>query len=86
MNPLIWLITGFRSAALALGLAGQPKLGALFDGLANLAESGADIEAHMAAVKAKLEELHAQGASIGDADWDAVVAGIEAGSKRLQGP
>jgi hypothetical protein len=85
MNPLIWFITLGRTAGLALSLAGQAKLGQLIDNLASIAESGQDVEAHLAAVRAKLEELHAAGATIGDADWDAVVAGIESGSGRLQG-
>ena len=84
MNPLLWFISLARTAGFALGMAGQSKLGELFSGLATLAESGADVEAHMAAVKMKLDELHAAGATISDADWDAVIAGIESGSKRLQ--
>lgn len=85
LNPVLWFITLARTASLALNIAGQPKLGSTFEGLATLAESGADVEAHMAAVKAKLEELHGQGLTIGDGDWDAVLAGIESGSGRLQG-
>lgn len=84
MNPLLWFITLGRTAGLALNLAGQAKLGQVVDNLATIAESGQDVEAHLAAVRAKLEELHAQGGTIGDADWDAVIASIEAGSKRLQ--
>lgn len=84
MNPLLWFISLARTAGLALNIAGQGKLGGLIDGLATLAESGADVDAHMAAIKTKLDEIHAAGSSIDDADWDAVIAGIESGSKRLQ--
>lgn len=85
MNPMVLFVTLARAGSLALSLAGQAKLSQIFDGLASAAESGVDVEAHMAEVKAKLEALHAEGKTISDADWDEVIAGIESGSSRLQG-
>ena len=80
MNPLMWFISLARTAALALDLAGKSQVGKAFGALAGVAEAGGDVEAHMAAVEAKLLST-----GVDEADWDAVVKGIEAGSDRLQG-
>jgi hypothetical protein len=82
---IMWFVTIARSAALALGLAGQSRLGGMFDTIASLAESGANVEAKMALIKAKLDELHAAGQLLSDGDWDAVEASINAASDKLQG-
>jgi ribulose kinase len=71
-------ILTLRSLGVLFGLQGQPKaaqsLGLLADGL----ESGANVDAHMAAVATALKS----GSSL---DWADVHARITADSARLQG-
>ena len=78
MNPTILAIISLRSAALAATLAGQVATAAALYALADLAESGVNVDAHMATVAAKLKERE-----INDADWQDVQARIEADASRL---
>ena len=80
MNWVTWFISLARTAALALDLAGKAKIGQAFSGIAAVAESGNNVEAHMAAVEAKLLS-----SGVDETGWDHVVAGIVAGYDRLQG-
>lgn len=73
MNPLQWFITLAGIAGDSLTVAGQDSLGKLFYNLGKLAESGGDVEAHMAGIKAKLDA-----GPVTDADWDDVHARIDA--------
>ena len=77
MTPTIAIIA-LRSLGMLFGLQGQPKaatsLGLLADGL----ESGANVDAHMAAVAIALK-------SGSPLDWEDVHKRITADSARLQG-
>lgn len=80
MNPLTLALIGLRAAALGLELQGQSRSSAALYALADAAESGVAVDAHMAAVAEKLKDRHST-----DEDWEDVVARIEADSARLQG-
>lgn len=61
-------------------LQGQSKTADALFALADAAESGKNVDAHMRLVADKLKDRNAT-----DADWADVVARIEADSERLQG-
>jgi hypothetical protein len=79
MEPKALAVIGLRAAALALVLTGQSRAGNALYALADAADAGANIDAHMAEVAAKLKDRSAT-----DADWTDVAARIEADSQRLQ--
>lgn len=79
MEPKVLAVIGLRAAALALTLTGQSRAAGALYALADGAEKGANIDAHMADVAAKLKDRSAT-----DADWTDVAARIEADSARLQ--
>jgi hypothetical protein len=70
MNPLQWFITLSGIAADTLTTLGQPSIAGVFRSLGKLAQSGGDVEAHMAQVRAKLD------AGITKEDWQQVHDGI----------
>lgn len=80
MDPKLLAIVGLRAAALALALAGQTKASDTLYALADAADAGRNIDAHMAEVAEKLKTR-----SITDDDWSDVAARINADSDRLQG-
>lgn len=80
MNPLILALVALRGTALSLSLAGQTRAANGLYTLADAAERGVNIDAHMAAVAEKLKTR-----SSNDADWSDVAERIEADSDRLQG-
>jgi hypothetical protein len=71
-------IVALRALATLFGLQGQVKYGQSLSLLADGLESGANVDAHMAAVAAALK-------SGAPTDWDDVHARITADSARLQG-
>lgn len=79
MDPKVIGIISLRAAALALIATGNVKAGNTLMALAAAADSGRNIDLHMAQVAAKLKDR-----SVTDADWDQVTAAIEADSARLQ--
>ena len=79
MEPKALAVIGLRAAALALVLTGQSRAGNALYALADAAESGANVDAHMATVADKLKDRTAT-----DADWQDVAGRIEADSARLQ--
>ena len=81
MNLLSFALVGLRGAALGLELQGQQRSADALYGLADAAEAGRDVEAHMALVAAKLKDRNAT-----DDDWKEVTDRIEADSERLQRP
>jgi hypothetical protein len=81
LSPLSLALVGLRGAALALHASGNAKAGDTLFALADAAEAGRAIDAHMAAVAEKLKARASD-----PADWQEVVAAIEADSARLQSP
>ncbi len=79
MNPMTLILVALRSAALAVGLAGQQKTSNALYTLANAAEAGRNVDAHLASVGAKLKDRSAN-----DADWADVNARIDADFADLQ--
>lgn len=79
MNPTALTIISLRAAALALSLAGNPKAANALYLLADAAEAGLNIDAHMAAVGEKLKSR-----TISDEDWTDVNARIDADFAKLQ--
>lgn len=79
MDALTISLISLRGVALALEHLGQARVADSIYGVADLAEAGHDVDAHMAQVAAKLKDRNAN-----DADWGDVVARIEADSARLQ--
>lgn len=79
MNSLLVALVSLRGAALALSLAGQTRAANSLYTLADAAERGVNIDAHMAGVAEKLKTRSAT-----DADWADVSERIEADSDRLQ--
>lgn len=79
MNSTVLTIIGLRAAALAVGLAGQQQTANALYTLANAAEAGMNIDAHMAEVGAKLKDRSAT-----DEDWADVNARIDADFATLQ--
>lgn len=81
LNPISLVLIGLRGAALGLDLQGQQRSADSLYALADAAEAGRDVDAHMAIVAAKLKDRNAT-----DEDWKDVVERIEADSARLQAP
>jgi hypothetical protein len=79
MNPTTLALVLLRGVALALSLNGQTRASNSLYTLADASERGVNIDAHMAAVAEKLKVRSAT-----EADWEDVVARIEADSDRLQ--
>ena len=80
MNPLTLALVTLRGLALSLSLAGQARASNALYSLADAAESGVNVDAHMAAVAEKLKSRSAS-----TDDWSDVAGRIEADSDRLQG-
>lgn len=78
MNPLTLALIALRGTALALSLQGQNKTSDYLYLLADAAESGLDVDAHMALVAEKLKQRSAN-----DEDWSDVTDRIEELSGRL---
>lgn len=78
-SPLVLALIGLRGAALALSLSGNTKAATQVYALADAAEAGRAIDAHMAMVAEKLKSRSAM-----TDDWSDVAAAIEADSDRLQ--
>lgn len=78
MNSKLLAIVGLRAAALALSLAGQTRAANLLYTLADGAEAGADIDAHMALVADKLKER-----GVDESDWADVEARIRSDLARV---
>ena len=81
MNPQTIAIVALRAAALALALSGQAKGSKALYALADAAEAGANVDAHMAEVAARLRD----GSAVTDADWDSVESRIAASREALHG-
>jgi hypothetical protein len=79
MNALVLAVVGLRAAALAVSLAGKTSISDKLFALADLVEAGKATDEHMALVTEKLRNR-----TIVDADWDDVMARIEADSAQLQ--
>lgn len=79
MNGLTLAIIGLRAAGLALVLAGDKRSSDRLYTLADLVEAGKATDDHMQLVAEKLKNRE-----ITDADWDDVMARIDADSARLQ--
>jgi len=79
MDPKVLGIISLRAAALALGLMGQTRASNALYTVADAAEAGANVDAHMALVAEKLKSR-----DITTADWSDVEARIAADSERLQ--
>lgn len=80
MNPITVLLVTLRSAALAVDLAGRSNAAEALYGLADAVDAGKATDEHMALVAEKLKSR-----DITDADWNEVLARIDADSARLQG-
>lgn len=78
-SPLSLALVGLRAAALALNLTGKGKAGQTLYALADAAEAGQNVDAHMATVAEKLKSR-----SVQDSDWEEVANAIAADSDRLQ--
>lgn len=78
MNILSLVLVTLRGTALALDLQGQRKSATLLYSLAEQAEAGEQVDAHLAMVAEKLKERPAN-----DDDWKDVVDRIEADRARL---
>lgn len=78
-SPITLALVTLRGLALALNLSGNAKIAAGLYTLADAAEAGRDIDAHMAAVAEKLKSRAAN-----EDDWADVTAAIEADSDLLQ--
>lgn len=79
MNALTLALIALRAAALGLSLQGEQKGAALLRLLADSAESGRNVDAHLAEVAEKLKS--------GDAiDWDELTARLEAAGELLHRP
>lgn len=79
MNPTLIALVSMRGAALALAIAGQTRAANALYTLADAAERGVNIDAHMAVVA---EKLKSRSANLDD--WSDVAERIEADSDRLQ--
>jgi hypothetical protein len=79
VNPTALTIIGLRAAALALALTGNQKAANSLYLLADAAEAGLNIDAHMKAVGEKLKSR-----TVNDADWEDVNARIDADFAHLQ--
>ena len=79
ISPLTLALIGLRGAALGLDLQGQKNAADSLFALADAAEAGKEVDAHMAVVADKLRDRKAI-----DADWADVSARITADSDRLQ--
>jgi hypothetical protein len=79
VSPFVLALVGLRGVALALTLSGNGKIANGLYALADAAEAGRNVDAHMAAVAEKLKSRSAN-----PDDWAEVVAAIEADSDRLQ--
>ena len=79
MNPTLVALVSLRGAALALSLAGQVRAANALYTIADAAERGVNIDAHMATVAEKLKSRSAN-----TDDWSDVTDRIEADSDRLQ--
>jgi hypothetical protein len=78
MNPVLLAVVTLRAAALAASLAGRSSTASALYSLADLTESGAAVDSHMADVAAKLKDRE-----LTDADWSDVANRIHADSARL---
>jgi hypothetical protein len=79
MNPLTLALVTLRGLALSLSLAGQTRASNGLYALADAAEAGVNIDAHMSAVAEKLKSRSAN-----TDDWADVAERIENDSERLQ--
>lgn len=78
MNVISLVLVGLRGTALALDLQGQSKSASLLYTLADAAEAGEAVDAHMAMIAEKLKQRPST-----DADWKDVIERIEADRARL---
>lgn len=81
MNPTLLTIIALRSTALALLLAGDQKTSNALYLIADTAEAGKLADDHMREVAEKLKAR-----DLSQADWDDVLARIDADGQRLHGP
>lgn len=81
LSPLSLALVAVRGVALSLGLTGNTKIADGLYALADAAEAGRNVDAHMAAVAEKLKAR----ASTPE-DWAEVVTAIEADNARLMAP
>lgn len=78
MNWKDTAVAALRGLSLAADLFGKSIISKYVAGVADLAESGADIEAHMSLINEKLKLRHAN-----DEDWAEAEASIKADLDRL---
>lgn len=81
LSPIALALIGIRGAALALTLGGQPKAAQALNTLADAAEAGRNVDAHMARVADKLKARAST-----DDDWQEVADAVEADLGRLNAP
>jgi hypothetical protein len=81
LNPTSLALVGLRAAALALDLQGQKNSARSLYWIADAAEAGKDVDAHMEMVGQMLRTR-----AVTEADWADVIQRVEADSDRLQSP
>jgi hypothetical protein len=81
MNPLLYLLIGLRSAALAVSVAGDQRLSDRLHTIADGVEAGTVTEEHMRLVAEKLKSRN-----ITEEDWDDVERRIAEDRARLHSP
>lgn len=78
VSPTALALVGLRGVALVLSLSGNSKVADGLYALADAAEAGRNVDAHMALVAEKLKAR-----SVTPEDWQEVTAAIEEDSARL---